>query len=228
MDEKNSAIRSLFIFVGMGAAAALVAIVAIMFGGGGSGSAAPAQIQKASAVVGADAYRNTVSVTLTATPTAGNLLIAVVGESDTTTSINLPTDGTGTWSTAGSTYPGSPGGAIFYKIANGSETTVTVTTTGGTNNGSYGLGLQVYEYSGMAPSSPLDAVATGNFCTSSCTAALTSNPVTTTLAGDLLIAGGTLTAVPPSPGAAPLPLSSSSLTSRPAPLTCAPSAARPS
>ena len=83
-----------------------------------------------------------VTATFTTAPTAGNLLIAVFGESGSN-NINTPSG----WQVAVVYQNTSPGGAIFYKIASGSESTVTVTTTGGTT--SYGMGLQLYEYSGM-------------------------------------------------------------------------------
>ncbi len=77
-------------------------------------------------------------------------LIAIVGTNDSVT-INTP----GGWSTAisqsGAGCPG-PCQAVFYKIANGSESaTVTATISSGSQ-----LGLQIYEYSGVATSSPLD------------------------------------------------------------------------
>jgi hypothetical protein len=89
-----------------------------------STAAAPSLVHKYSAVVGDGTSGFTsVTATFTTAPTAGNLLIAVFGESGNNT-INPPSG----WSTA-VTYSHAPGGAIFYKIASGSETTVTVSTT---------------------------------------------------------------------------------------------------
>jgi hypothetical protein len=141
----------------------------------------PALVHKYSAVVGDGTNGfSSVTATFTTAPTAGNLLIAVFGESGSN-NINTPSG----WTSAVIDQNTSPGGAIFYKIASGSESTVTVTTTGGTST-SYGMGLQLYEYSGMAATSPLDAVATSG---SGSGTSLTSGSVTTTQAGDLLISG---------------------------------------
>jgi hypothetical protein len=142
--------------------------------------AAPSLVHKYSAVVGngTDGF-SSVTATFTTAPTAGNLLIAVFGESGSN-NINTPSG----WQVAIVDQNTSPGGAIFYKIASGSESTVTVTTTGGTST-SYGMGLQLYEYSGMAATSPLDDTASNSGTGTS----LTSTSVTTTQAGDLLISG---------------------------------------
>ena len=51
MDERKSAIRSLFIFVGLGVVAALVAMAAVMFGGGSPASATIARVQMPAAVL---------------------------------------------------------------------------------------------------------------------------------------------------------------------------------
>jgi len=126
---------------------------------------------------------SSVTATFTTAPTAGNLLIAVFGESGNNI-INTPSG----WQVAVVYQNTSPGGAIFYKIASGSESTVTVTTTLGSSM-SYGMGLQLYEYSGMAATSPLDAVATPS---SGSGTSLTSGSVTTTQACDLLISGAAI------------------------------------
>ena len=183
MDERKSAIRSLTILLGLGVFAALVAAIAVLFGGG-SGSAAPALVHKYSGVAGdGNTGVSTVSATFTTAPTVGNLLIAVFGESagGTNNTINTPSG----WQVAIVDETDTPGGAIYYKIADGTETTVTVTTTG--NQLSYGMGLQLYEYSGMAASSPLDTTAVDTNADSSAT--LSVGPITTTVTGDLIIAG---------------------------------------
>ena len=89
---------------------------------------------------------SSITATFTTAPTAGNLLIAVFGESG---SNNIATPSG--WQVAVVYQNASPGGAIFYKIATGSESTVTVTTSGGAST-SYGMGLQLYEYNGMVGS----------------------------------------------------------------------------
>ncbi len=126
---------------------------------------------------------SSITATYTTAPTAGNLLIAVFGESGSN-NINTPSG----WQVAVVYQNTSPGGAIFYKIASGSESTVTVTTTGGSST-SYGMGLQLYEYSGMAATSPLDAVATPS---SGSGTSLTSGSLTTTQACDLLMSGAAI------------------------------------
>jgi hypothetical protein len=76
---------------------------------------------------------------------------------------------------------GAPGQAIFYKVAGGSESsTVTVTVSSGTQ-----MGLQIYEYSGVATTSPLDQTASSTGSSDS----PSSGSVTTTGANELLIAG---------------------------------------
>jgi hypothetical protein len=123
------------------------------------------------------AYLTTsVSATFDTTPVAGELLVAIVGAS-TTSTIYTPTD----WSTA-INQSGAPGQAIFYKIAgSGESTTVTVTVSDSASV----LGLQIYEYRGIDTSSPLDQTgsATGTSTSPS------SGSVTTTQANELLIAG---------------------------------------
>jgi hypothetical protein len=77
--------------------------------------------------------------------------------------------------------------AIFYKIAGASEpTTVTANRTGGG-----AIGLQVFEYSGIATTNPLDQTATGTAGSSlsRSSGTFTCGSVTTTQANELLIAG---------------------------------------
>ena len=141
-------------------------------------------VHKYSAVVGDGTNGfSSITATFTTAPAAGNLLIAVFGESGNN-NIATPSG----WSVAVAYQNNSPGGAIFYKIAAGSESTVTVTTSGGSST-SYGMGLQLYEYSGMVGTSPLDAVATPSAGTGT---ALTSGSLTTTQACDLLMSGAAI------------------------------------
>ena len=79
-----------------------------------------------------------VSATFAATPTSGNLLIAVVGAFD-----NVTINGISGWNVA-INQSGTPGLAIFYRVSDGTEGTVTGTTT--TSTGA--LGIHIYEYSG--------------------------------------------------------------------------------
>ena len=146
----------------------------------------PSLVHKYSAIVG-DGTNGFSSITATfgTAPTAGNLLIAVFGESG---SNNIATPSG--WQVAIVYQNTSPGGAIFYKIASGSESTVTVTTSGGSST-SYGMGLQLYEYTGAAATSPLDDAASPASGTGT---SLTSGSVTTTQACDLLISGAAINA----------------------------------
>jgi hypothetical protein len=124
------------------------------------------------------------SVTATftgAAPTPDNLLIAIAAAHDSRT-INAPTSGG--WSTA-INQAGTPSQAIFYKKAGAAEsTTVTVTVTGGNTD----LGLHIYEYSGIALTSPLNgtASATGSGTMVS-SGTIANRPPGST--NDLLIAG---------------------------------------
>jgi hypothetical protein len=134
----------------------------------------PALVQKASGV-SQNQNATSVSASFSAAPTANHLLVAIVG-TDISVTINTP----GGWSAA-MNQRGAPGQAIFYKVAGGSESnTVTVTVSSGTQ-----LGLQIYEYSGVATTSPLDQTASSTGSSNS----PSSGSVTTTGANDLLIAG---------------------------------------
>ncbi len=141
-------------------------------------------VQKNSAVVGdgTNGY-SSITATYSTAPTAGNLLVAIFGESGSN-NISTPSG----WQVATELQNSSPGGAVFYKVATGSESSVTVTTSGGSST-SYGMGLQLYEYSGLSSTSPLDAVATAATGTGS---SLTSGSVTTTQACDLLSSGAAI------------------------------------
>jgi hypothetical protein len=81
----------------------------------------PALVQKQS---GGAYLTSSVSATFGATPVAGDLLVAIIGASNNST-INTPSG----WSTA-INQRGTPGQAIFYKIAGSAESrTVTVTVS---------------------------------------------------------------------------------------------------
>ena len=119
-----------------------------------------------------------ITATFGATPTQGDLLVAVLG-ADGTTSINAPSG----WSTAVAAS-GTVSQAIFYKIAGtGEPTGVTVTTAV-----SLGLGLHIYEYSGISASSPLDVATT----TTGTGTATNGAAITTTQPDELLLAASTI------------------------------------
>ncbi len=108
---------------------------------------------------------NTVTATFGTTPTAGDLLIAVLGAGGNT-GINVPSG----WSVA-LNVAGTPSQAIFYKVAGtGEPTAVTVTTAS-----SLQLGLHIYEYSGLSAVNPLDqATSTAGTGTATNGAAITT------------------------------------------------------
>lgn len=115
-----------------------------------------------------------VSATFPAGPTQDNLLVAILGVRDSVT-INTPSG----WSTAIS-EAGSPGQAIFYKIAGASEPSgVTFTDI---VSSSTRLGLHIYEYSGV---NALDQVSSDTGTGTS----VSSGSVTTTSANEAIIAG---------------------------------------
>ena len=137
------------------------------------GATAYGQLQKASGT----GVNPSISVTFANTPTSGNFLIAIAGVGNAT--ITTPSG----WSTAinegGSST--SPGQAIFYKVAGSSESkTVTVAVSGTTY-----IGLQIFEYQNVSPTSPVDAVSSK---TGSGTA-ITTNSISTSQANDLIIVG---------------------------------------
>lgn len=118
--------------------------------------------------------RTSVSATFPASPTQDNLLVAIVGVRDSMT-INTPSG----WSTAIS-EAGSPGQAIYYKIAGASEPTeVTFTDI---VSSSTRLGLHIYEYSDV---NALDQVSSDTGTGT----AVSSGSVTTTSANEAIIAG---------------------------------------
>jgi hypothetical protein len=92
-----------------------------------------------------------VSAVFGATPTQGNLLIAIAGNDD----VDTPSTPSG-WSVAINEAANNPGQVIFYKVAGASEST-TVTVSGYSSNPD--LGLHLYEYRGIARTSPLDRTA---------------------------------------------------------------------
>ena len=133
------------------------------------------------ALVQSNSARNgsatSLSATFTTTPVPGNLLIAIAGTNLEST-ISMSSSG---WSEAinSGSNNNRPSQAIFYKVAGASEaTTVTMASTA-----SRSLGLQIFEYSGLATTSPLDGVNSnvGNNATSGAT-----NIPPTTATDDLL------------------------------------------
>jgi hypothetical protein len=115
-----------------------------------------------------------VTATFPASPTEYNLLVAIVGVDDLLT-INTPSG----WSTA-INQAGSPGQAIFYKIAAASEP-AQVTFTDIVSSPT-ALGLHIYEYSGV---NTLDQVSSDSGTGTS----VSSGSVTTTSGNEAIVAG---------------------------------------
>lgn len=96
----------------------------------------------------AAANSNTVSATLSPAAKANHLLV-VVCAARTVVAFTTPSG----FSVAKSELTTAPVQAIYYKVATGSETTVSCAGGGNARRG-----IQLYEYSGTATSSPLEAV----------------------------------------------------------------------
>lgn len=124
-----------------------------------------------------------VAASFTGTPTAGNLLIAVVGNRDASGSPTTPSG----WTVARDDSGNTPGQIIYYKIAGASEPT-TVTVSG--YPAVVSLGIHLYEYSGVDASSPLAGVTlvSGSGTTAS------SGSVNTSRDGALVLVGFTAAA----------------------------------
>jgi hypothetical protein len=132
-------------------------------------------VEKESAGAGGYWGTTTVSCTFGNTPAPGDFLIAIAC-ADVNTTINVPSG----WATA-INESGSLSQAVFYKVAGSSESkTVTVTTSSNAV-----LGLQIYEYQGISPVSPVD----GTNSNTGYGTSITTNSVTTTQAPDLIIVG---------------------------------------
>ena len=151
--------------------AAIVLTLAFILSGSHQEAAATSLVQTANGVTNG---ATSVSATFPASPTQDNLLVAIVGVRDSVT-INTPSG----WSTAIS-EAGSPGQAIFYKIAGASEPTEVNFTD--IVSSSTRLGLHIYEYSGV---NALDQVSSDTGTGTS----ISSGSVTTTSANEVVTAG---------------------------------------
>jgi hypothetical protein len=129
----------------------------------------------------ATANNTTISATFDAAPTQNNLLIAICGYNNSGDVIDTPSG----WSVAINETGSSPSEAIFYKIAGASEaSTVTVTKQGVTRQ----MALLIYEYSGIATSSPLDKTASSPDDATDDLSIASGTTATTTQADELLLA----------------------------------------
>lgn len=130
---------------------------------------------------GTSSLASSVSAVYAVTPTLNNLLIAIVGDNDGVSHATAITN----WTKAGYITVGTSNDlAIFYKVSDGAEsTTVSATTTALSN-----ANIVIYEFSGLAASSPLDQFATNSV--SSGTSLTTTCPSGTALAPELVITAG--------------------------------------
>jgi hypothetical protein len=132
-------------------------------------------VQSAQGASSGDA--SSISATFPSAPGSGNLLIAIAGN----LAASSPTTPAG-WSVAIDETASSPGQVIFYRIAAAAEP-ATVTVNGYST--ATRLGLQVYEYRGIAYSAPLDQTASS---AGSGTALSTGTTATTVQPVELLVA----------------------------------------
>lgn len=161
---------------------AWIFIAAILVGGfilsvlpSAPAAAAPVLVQ--SVQTNTNGGSSPVSATFGTAATAGDLLIAVCGYNASST-LTAPSG-----FTTAINQSGTVSLAIFYKVAAGTETTISCPFTG---SGGSGV-IMLYEFSGVRILNELDAVNTTASSGNSATAS--SGSVTTTNASDLLIAG---------------------------------------
>lgn len=133
----------------------------------------PVVVQRASTGL---AVTTMLSVSLPAAPASGNLLV-LVGSANIA-SLASVSGGSAGWTRAAvsTTYPNIE---IWYGAPDGSSTVIT------TASGTTGMTLWVSEWSGLDPTSPLDAA----IAMSGTTSPAVAGPITTTHAPDLLIFG---------------------------------------
>ncbi len=140
-------------------------------------------VQKASAIAklvqvkSLPANGNTVSATLSPAAKKDHLLV-IICSARTAETFTTP----GGFSVAKSELTVAPAQAIYYKVAVGGETTFSCAGGGNTRRG-----IQLYEYSGTATSSPLETV--NAVASTGSTATPSSGSLTTTSANTLLVAG---------------------------------------
>ncbi len=156
----------------------IVALLLLFFGGNlaGPADAAPTLVQTNSGANGANG--TSITVSFATPPTAGNILVAILGNRSGTTIASIPSG----WLNARQDPGPSPGMSIIYKVAGAGEPSdVTITVTVGTR-----LGLQIYEYTGIPNAVYLETAENSGSGTS-----LTSGTVTTTTNDELVVTGFT-------------------------------------
>ena len=126
-----------------------------------------------------------VTATFSPAPTSGNLLVGIFA-SRASGNVTVP----GGWQVALmqdlSTGASAPDQVIFYKIAGASEPASVTVLTDATGTGN---GLQIYEYSGVDPVTPLAGTGSSTGSLSSGNMTVSSGTVTATTAPALMVAG---------------------------------------
>jgi hypothetical protein len=140
-----------------------------------------AQVQRTSATSATAA----VSATYATQPRQGNLLVAIVSSP---TNLAIPTLTSAGWTVATSNVSVAAPQAIYYKIAGLNEPSA---VSASNVLGALNIDIQIYEYSGIASTSPLGGTATGTAGTNVAGngGTFTCGSVTATQANNLAIAG---------------------------------------
>jgi hypothetical protein len=157
----------------------LLASVAVLYQPPKTAEASATMVQSNS-TNGATAGGTSVSVSYTSSVTAGNLLVAICDFGGVAT-ITGPSGFSTAKSESGAS--GYPSQGIFYKVATGSETSITCAFSSGNTP----ITIQIYEFSGIENISPLDTV---NGTSSTGTGSSpSSGSLTSSNASDLFVAG---------------------------------------
>lgn len=120
-----------------------------------------------------------VSATYAVTPTSGNLLVAIIQDNGAGISTTI----TGWIQAVTDSSSGTAEAYIFYRIANGTEST-TVTAN---NSGATLMNIAIYEYRGLSTSLVLDKTVSNTGGAGSSVS--TGTTPTTTASNELLVAG---------------------------------------
>lgn len=169
----------------MSAGRRLLLAAALLAVGSRAAHATITLVQSAQAASSGDV--SSIAATFATQPVSGDLLIAIAGN----LIASSPATPTG-WSVAIDETANGPGQVIFYKIAAAAEAS-TVTVSG--YSVATRLGLQIYEYRGIAYGAPLDQVASNSgsgTALSTGTTAVTGQPVELLVAAFVMDTGGSV------------------------------------
>jgi hypothetical protein len=132
---------------------------------------------------GGNTNAGTVTVSYPNATTANHLLIAAITCLTTGQDPSISTAGWTKATSGGGTGSNSPRGAIYYKVADGTETSVAATNSG---VNAFGMGLAIFEYAGTATASVTDGTAASNSSNVTSETSWTTPNITTTNANDLI------------------------------------------